>query len=316
MQSRRQPECSCCIFWRASGERRPRPLQRWRLFLLAFVLVSSCTHNPFGDDQIGAPSAEITGQVLLQDGSSPEGVYVWLEHFAAGTWTDARGQFRLPVSATGAQAGTGVTGSFRLFFYLGNYALQTAEVVLRNGVLMPGHGDIDSAGGLRRPVILPRLLSVTTRVEPDSFPPAAGGDISPGGFQGTTIEVSVSLRADVDSLPVLLPNRRAGPAALLFIRGLDPGSSVQLIPQESLGALLAPLAPDTITPAGRSWSGGFYLAKGALPAGRYEVVPYVLVPQSSLPEALLASLGVSATPGLSYLKLPFKRRQGVLTVLR
>ncbi|MBC7187752.1 MAG: hypothetical protein H5U38_12030 [Calditrichaeota bacterium] len=316
MQSRRQSERNFCAFWRAGGEGRPGPLRRWRLFLFALVVAGGCTHNPFGDDQIVAPGAEIRGQVLLQDGSSPEGVYVWLEHFAAGTWTDARGQFRLPLSVTGAQAGTGVTGSFRLFFYLGNYAVQTAEVVLRNGVLMPGHGDVDSEGVLRRPVILPRLLSVTTRVEPDSFPPAVGGDVSPGSFQGTTIEVSVTLRADVDSLPVLLPNRRAGPAALLFIRGLDPGSSVQLIPQESLGALLAPLVPDTITPVGRSWSGGFYLSKGALPAGRYEVVPYVLVPQSSVPEALLASLGVSPTPGLSYLKLPFKRRQGVLTVLR
>ncbi|MCR4439509.1 MAG: hypothetical protein QHJ34_15980 [bacterium] len=279
-------------------------------------MASSCTHNPFGDDQIEAPGAEIRGQVLLQDGSSPEGVYVWLEHFAAGTWTDGRGEFRLFLSTTGAQAGTGVTGSFRLFFYLGNYALRTAEVVLRNGMIVPGYGDIDAEGALRRPVILPRLLSVTTEVQPDSFPPAVGGDVSPGSFQGTTIVVTVTLRADMDSLPVLLPNRRAGPAALLLIRGLDPGSNVQLIPQESLGALLAPLVPDTITPEGRSWSGGFYLAKGALPAGRYEVVPYVLVPQSSLPDELLASLGVTSTPGVSYLKLPFKRRQGVLTVLR
>ncbi|MGQ9561556.1 MAG: hypothetical protein ACUVTG_15005 [Candidatus Oleimicrobiaceae bacterium] len=296
--------------WAAHTRRLP-----WAFVLpWAAVALIGCTHNPFGDDQIRTPAMEIRGRVMLQDSASPEGVYVWLEHFDVATWTDEGGQFRLPISPTAGRAGTGVTGSFRLFFYLGNYALQRAEVVLRDGELVPGHGDLDPQGSLR-PVLLPRLLTVITSVQPDTFPPRVAGDISPVVFEGAPVKVTVTLRADVDSVVVLVPGRRAGPAAALFIQALDPVQGVQFVPPECLPALLSPLVQDTITPVGRSWNGGFYLAAGALPKGRYEIVPYVMIPQESLPVRLLSSLGASPTPGLSYLRLPFKRQKGILNVL-
>ncbi len=288
----------------------------WLLVCLVTLALVDCTHNPFSEERVGLEAREIRGRVSLDRGTSPEGVYVWLEKLAAATWTDAGGEFRLPLSTGATHAGTGFTGSLRLFFYVGNYGLKTAEVVLRNGELVSGHGDVGEAGELRSPVLLGRLLEVMTQVQPDTFPPPVGGDVGSGTFAGASIAVTVTLRADVDTLPVLLPNRRGGPAAVLMVRSLDPHSPLQMIPQESLPVLTQPLVADTVTPAGRTWDGRFYLPVGVLPRGRYEVVPYVLVPQEQLPQALLGSLGVGDRPGLEYLRLPFKRRGGVLTVMR
>lgn len=275
-----------------------------------------CTHNPLGEDRIGLEAGEIRGTVSLDKGASPEGVYVWLEEFGAATWTDGRGEFRLPLGTVAAHAGAGVTGTFRLYFYVGNYGVKTAEVVLRQGELVPGHGDVGPGGELRAPVLLSRVLEVTTQVFPDTFPPPVGGDLGSGTFAGAHIGVTVTLRADVDSLPVLVPGLSGGPAALLMLRALDPGVALQMLPRESEAALSRPLVPDTVTALGRSWSGRFYLAMGALPRGTYEVVPFVIVPQRELPGALLRNLGVSDALGLAYLRIPFKRKGGVLTVLR
>ncbi|MDZ7339144.1 MAG: hypothetical protein ONB30_11445 [candidate division KSB1 bacterium] len=290
----------------------------WRGVLWACVglCMLRCTHNPFSEDNIRLEGGEVRGTVSLDKGPSPEGVYVWLEKFDVATLTDARGEFRLPLGTVAAHAGAGITGSFRLFFYVGNYGVKTAELVLRQGELVPGHGDVGPGGDLRTPVLLSRLLEVTTQVAPDTFPPRVGGDVSPGTFAGAYIDVTVTLRADVDSLPVLVPSSSGGPAALLMVRALDPGAALQTLPRESEAALSRPLVADTVTALGRTWSSRFYLAMGALPRGTYEVVPFVIVPQRELPGALLRNLGVSEAPGLAYLRMPFKRKGGVLTVLR
>jgi hypothetical protein len=51
---------------------------------------------------------------------------------------------------------------------------------------------------------------------------------------------------------------------------------------------------------------------GTLPKERYETVPYMMAPQARIPDVLLTSLGVTQTPGLAYVRLPFKRRPGSL----
>jgi len=52
--------------------------------LLWLAVLNGCTSNPFRDDDSSSGATTIQGTVQLNDGSSPEGAYVWLEGFKLG----------------------------------------------------------------------------------------------------------------------------------------------------------------------------------------------------------------------------------------
>ena len=47
-----------------------------------------CTGNPIGDNNITPRPDQISGQVQLDNNGQPERVYVWLEGFDVGTFTE------------------------------------------------------------------------------------------------------------------------------------------------------------------------------------------------------------------------------------
>jgi len=265
----------------------------------------SCTANPFGDDDISADRGKIRGTVTLNDTGSPQGVYVWLDGFKVGAWTDAGGKFQLTLPPPSAQgAGGGVSGIFSLYFYIANYSLASAQVVTQNGEFVYSRGDFNSKGELASPRSLRRFLRISTAVSPASVQM---------NDPNNRIGVTVSLQATIDSATVIFPGsvggllggvlfRKVGTDTVI-VHALDPGArtrDVQIVGtmphQRFLIFTLAQLNPP-LTP------------------GEYEVIPYLLMGHEAVPAGLISTIAADAEKlGPNYLKIPFRREAGQLTV--
>ena len=124
-----------------------KALQYTELIIIGSVLLtlSGCTWNPFGEEEISSGYREISGNVQLNDGSNPDGIYVWLEGFNAGTYTDGTGQFSLTLPQSGS---SGLSGVYKLYCYVANYELDYAQVVIQDGEFAYSRGDINKEGKL------------------------------------------------------------------------------------------------------------------------------------------------------------------------
>lgn len=270
--------------------------------LIILLLAMGCTENPFEETEITIPRRSIHGQVELSDRSSPDGVYVWLESFDFGTFTDENGRFKMIIPQPQIQAGAGLTGSFRLYFFLANYQLETATIVLRNGEMDFAHGDFDKTGELKEPKYLINLLEIQTEVEPSEI------DIDFNGL----LSFDLTLRATEDSVFVQFPNMVQGPLAVILAKKIFPDQSFFEVLETNSFSLNAAMIADTITAAPQRWSAHLKLPAGHLPKGKYKIIPYFLIDQKIIPPVeLLNNLGNTIRrPGKDFLNLPMKRSGG------
>jgi len=283
-------------------------MKAFRLYsiLLAAGLVSflfvGCTSNPFGDDDIGGGTRAMSGKVQLNDGSNPEGIYVWLETFNIGTRTDNSGQFKLTLPPPAAQGGGGgIDGAFSLYFYVANYQLATAQAVTRGGEFIFDQGDINAKGELRTTKLLKRMLRIQTQVDPSPVP---------SNYQ-FRIGVQVTLQATIDSVTVRLPSV-GGLLNTLFFRNIKTG---ELFKHESI--INAPFGNILIGSSPESRVLTFSLNQiPGLTQGDYEVIPYLLVAHDAVPEELINSIAADAQSfDANYLKLPFRREGGQFKIV-
>lgn len=272
------------------------------ILLLPVLLILSCTSNPAGGDSISQGRRSMSGKVILNENSSSnsslENIFVWMEEFDISTRTDAAGEFSLTLPPPGSQNNSGgVSGVFQIYFYLANYSLETAEVLIRDGEFMYGRADLDNSGSLVLDATLDKFLHVKTEIAPASVPRSYDNII------GATVELSSTTP---DSVSVVFPNSIGGSLGAIFMRNTETGQ---------IYVLSGP--PDgardkvVITQTGTSRPFVFDLAgptAGNLPVGRYEVIPYILVVHEPVPRQLIESLGNEVeelTP--NYLKIPFRR---------
>jgi hypothetical protein len=273
------------------------------LALGLFAALPGCTRNPFGGDDVSSGHREISGVVQLHDGSSPEGVYVWLEGLDVGTYTNEKGEFTISLPAKSGQGpSSGLNGVFNVYYYLANYDLDSTQVVVRDGEFLYSRGDINKDGGLTAPKVLTRFLRITTLVEP-SKAPATYSD---------RIEVQVTLEAaSADSATVIVPRSIGGLLGAILVKRTDsqevfvyeavPGAQGNLIVQ--VGA-----SPRTLRMT-------FNFTLVPLPPGTYEVVPYLLIAHQTIPRTLMQSIGSNVEIlGPGYLNIPFRRQGGSLEV--
>ncbi len=264
------------------------------------ITLPSCTWNPFGDEDITSGYRTISGNVELNDGSDPDGVYVWLEGFNVGTYTDGSGKFTLSLPNSGS---SDLNGIYKLYFYIANYTLVEAQVVVRDGEFVYSRGDINKDGKLALPIVLRRFLRIVTSLSPESVP------------QNYTenIIATVTLTATVDSVTVVVP-QSIGSFILgaVLIRKID---SQEVFIHESspysgmnFKVLVSPHPPKKV-------SMGFSLILKPLTPGEYEVIPYLLPCHQKVPAGLFETMGPGVS-GLSqnYLKIPFKRTGGEFEV--
>lgn len=76
------------------------------VFALLLSLIISCTNNPlFGDNDTAQDKHVISGRILLNDGTQPSDIYIWIEDVNISARTNSFGDFRLQIPRTDEFAG-------------------------------------------------------------------------------------------------------------------------------------------------------------------------------------------------------------------
>ncbi len=264
--------------------------------------LQACTSNPIGDEKIEATNNRtLTGRITLNDRARPDDVYVWLEGTNLGTRTDSTGNFQLTLPPP-SDNGTPINGgAFDLYFYLANYKVKRARVIVQNGVFAFAQGDLDASGRLLELAPLVKLLTIRSFAFPNTVSSQYVGPI----------DILANLQATFDSVTVVLPKVIGGILGGVLLRnkatgGLivhvtDPGADTRVVAR--------------IGGEGRSWRLIINMTRGLIPVGRYEIIPYILVEQEGVPQQLLQSLGPNVEDlSPDFLKIPFKRENGELVV--
>jgi len=271
------------------------------MFFAAAMFLAACTENPFFNDSIRPQNRTFRGQVVLSDHSAPDQVYVWLEGFDIGVWTDEKGQFEIDLPTPATQAGEGVTGTYKLYYYLANFRLDSSFIMLKNGEVLRSAGDLNEKAEITQSKYLNKILKIRTEIEP-----AVVFDDYRGGFT-----ITLSLEPLVDSVFVKFPDKSEGPVAILLLEGLFPEHEYFEVLDVNGLALSAPLIADSLTLVPETWRAGFDLELEKLPKGRYRIVPYFLIDQGSIPYDLMNDFGVNFNhPVHDFIIVPMKREGG------
>ncbi len=272
-------------------------------FLVLAVTVLAqlrCTSNPVGTDGIGNGQSRITGNVALDNENQPERVFVWLEEFDVGTYTDSQGNFSLDLPSGQNEK---VTGVFKLYFFVANYKLDFEEVAVREGAFVFDQAALDSQGRLGSPKHLKRFLSINTTVEPASI----------RAFSLDNIDISLTLQTDPvvsDTATVLFPKTTAGFLGPVFFQNIATQELFVFatVPVETQETVLV-----GSTPIERSAS--LPLVNLNLPPAEYAVIPFMHVTHQEVPAQLLTRIGPSLRElGANFLRTPTVRKNGYLEV--
>ena len=271
------------------------------VMIIVLLTAMGCTENPFGGDDISGGHREIRGSVNLQDGGSAQGVYVWLEGVGTGAYTNGSGDFEMNLDTGSSQGGGGsLNGIYNLYFYLANYYLDSAQVVIRDGEFVYARASLNSDGRVTPPVTLHRFLRIITELEPDEIQSVYTGNI----------EVDVTLTACGDSCSVVIPGSVGGGLGAVLVK--RTGSEAVSIYEASN---LVTREKMLVGRAGAVLEMRFNTLTSPLEPGVYEVIPYLLICHEPLPDGLKASLAPNVEDlGPNYLKLPLRREGGVLVI--
>jgi len=267
-------------------------------FIILIFIISGCTSNPFLSDDAARDKHIVRGKVLLEHGDSPEDIYIWLEDLNISTRTNAHGEFSLALPRTDDLAG--YNNDLKLYYYVGNYAIQHSNLLVVNGVFEFGKYDINNDGFIEETIYLKKLIDITTTSDPE----ACSEDYS------DILKVDVNIiNLDTNLLVIGRMTREGVLSGYIFREINSPATSAKRFDLRSVVyrgyRLYEPV----------SWTGSFVWEKNFLPSGIYEVYPYVFLRQSDLPQELLDSFGTDADQFTdAYLKIPFKHNSDLLTI--
>ena len=273
-----------------------------RIIVLLLFFALGCTENPlFKDNQIEGNS--IKGKVLLKDKQTDHVAYVWLEGFDIGTFTDKDGDFQLDLS-TSKQGG--LSGQYKLYFYVNNYQPDSASVLIHNGNVQPDAGDLDKKYRLRETVTLSKILDIETVVTPNTIS-ADFDDI---------LHVTVTLTAYQDTVRITTKIRDATVLTSAFIREIGNETQVQLIDDGGTTYSQLPIRKEYDNP---DFKRRFFMtipfeAVNFTP-GEYEMIPYLLVTPLNIPAALFNSLMRDQTQlSPDFLNIPISENSGFFQI--
>jgi len=270
------------------------------MIFLTILLV--CRKSPFSNE-IENGRMEIRGRLRLDDTRNYEGIYVWLETFNISTFTDSTGLFRITLpSITAKSSLAGMNGVFKLYFYVANYKMSSATVVILNGEFQYSMGDFDPNGDLIGKRTLRKLLEIETDVQPNIIAAA----------KESVLSVTVTLRALLDSVDVIFPRITGGIPGAVILKELKTGDIVVELPNISSSIK----GIERIGREAQVFRMVFELTSGTLNQGQYETVPFFLIEQENIPGALLESLSPNSVKlGPDYMNIPFRREGGFFLVV-
>ena len=269
--------------------------------MLTVMALLSCTSNPVGESGISSGRSAIQGQVKLSNFLSPDNVYVWLEGFDIGTRTDEQGNFQFMLPPPAAQSNAkGVTGAFRIYYYVDNYALASTQVSIQNGFFVYSTDEINGQGELRKPKFMLQRLKVSTKLSSTVF---SNSELS---NTPVLLRVDVALSTTDDSVVVFYPGLANNVFGPLLFRNVDT-NDIQIVGSQITSLVASAL--DTLKnnkPLFRTMV--LEMSGNRFASGQYEVIPYVLVHDQVVPADLIDSIGQNVKElGSDYIKLPIKR---------
>lgn len=267
---------------------------------IIFIILWRCTENPFFKEDVIIKKT-IRGKVELSDQMTPNDVYVWLQGFDISARSDENGLFEITLPSPANQPGGGLDGVFNLYFYVANYQLDSAKVVVHNGNVEYSKGDLNEKGELYKTQHLFKLLDISFSTSPDSIK----------ANYADTIIVSLALQTILDSVTVVIPKMRKYPTrekkkfilSVAFFKKVD--SDENFVKTIDIGGDIT--GSCKVRNACLEYCLEFCHEPGMLPAGEYEVIPYLLIQQKNIPPGLMNSLGENVE-GFSadYLNIPLK----------
>lgn len=274
--------------------------------LFCALIVVGCTESPFKDD-ISPPPTKITGRVDLHriDGDNSN-VYVWLDGLNVSTHTDSAGHFELQFPRE-VNSGNAVTGAFKLYCFVANYSIATAEIIVNDGLFQYSQGDLDRLGHVNHVMSMFKILHITTIVQPRWV--ASDSD--------DPIDVQVTLQAVTDSVTVIFPKSVGGLLGGLFFRSVETGQIFIDIPDEGADTREhVRIGQQPLSRRGVFQLNGSNFRDLTLPIGNYEIIPFFFIEHEDMPQKLFDSIGEKVDePDPEFLKIPFKRDGGRFRVI-
>lgn len=274
-----------------------------KLVLISTLLIlTQCTENPFdrNDNSDILDRHVLQGTLALSDSAGKNDIFIWLAGAGISTISDSHGSFRLQLPNTAEVQG--LNGLFSLYYYLGNYGIDSSHVFIRAGLFEYGTNDLGADGKIMNAPVLKKLLDIHTTVP---LAEIASSD-------SLTLFATVELKASWRPVPAgTLKNREGFLTALIFIK-----KNAALA--ESMIMLLPHNVPTTeVINVGKKaiWQGYFFIPAYYFAVGEYEVVPYLQIRQDNLPEELLLCFGEDVHElSYDYLNIPFKQTAAILKV--
>lgn len=266
--------------------------------------LTACTDNPLeSDPTVSASKRRIEGSIRLSDRDDHEGVYVWLSGFDISTTSRSDGAFTMTLPSAASQSTPGGnSGVYRLYGFLGNYTIRSVATAVRNGDFLFPSTEVDEHGNIREEIFLRELFSITTTLSHDYLRVDSA----------YMLVVQVTLNSTVPPVDIFFPRRIAGFEGPVLLHNLRTGA-VEIHSTIITGEEIT----DYVRIGERAYNRAMLLTLPAhtLQTGEYEVIPYLLPRESTIPYGLLESLGkeVSAL-GEEYVHYPFLRNGGRLVV--
>jgi hypothetical protein len=269
-------------------------------FLLIIGLIS-CTGNAVFNEKISSLDGySFHGRAKITGSSDAGQIYVWLESFNIGTWTDNTGYFELQLPPASTQSGGGLTGEFKLFYYIANYGLEISRIYIEKGRLQYGKLSLEEGGSIRDLITLTQMLEITTHTDTVIYSEFSGH-----------IPIVVTLKNLIDTVDIeylsIYENSFDGLFFLADTAQLDqaiPISYSQIKKQHEI------LKPTELIMT-------LWVSEYLFEPGNYYMIPYLYIKQKDLPQPLLETIsGEYDAFSTDYLKLPFRRNNGVLKILK
>ncbi|MFH2048808.1 MAG: hypothetical protein ABIJ12_05120, partial [bacterium] len=244
------------------------------------------------------------------DKTKPDGVYVWLESYDIGTFTDSDGKFSITLPSPEASGlGSDFSGEIYLYFYFANYILDSSVVIFSNGKFSDIQRDIKQDGSLKEVKILSSLLQVNTSIIPSVVRLDENGPV----------KVTVKLKTFHYPLQIYYRGLLIKPppgilkSGIVFKSIVDPENRSVLFDLPGSKKLIYNFPSFQQ----EEWEYNYNLNTNELLPGKYSIFPFIIINQKRPPIKLIESLGDTSMYIFQpdYIKLPMKRNDGSFEVL-
>ena len=269
----------------------------------------SCSSNPFWDD-LKTREIKIYGHISLDEQDRDAPVFIWADIFNSYTKTDKDGLFSLPLDNSQTQTGN-INGPVQVYFYVHNYILDSATVFFTDGKFSSEQIEFSNDGMLIKHINLRKLVSASSYFIFDQQNQSPEINLNNVDSLKFILTLDIHRDTDISIYNKVVSHHDYLPSGILF-NNISDGFIYTYR-----------LHNDQILTYGfsKGESIGFHFDivcdSHQIHSGDYEVIPFLLVNQSTIPLGLLEALGGESLfeIGISYLQLPTDFNYDTLKIL-